>query len=50
MAYIFATVDSFVVFGAKIRRTAYWNLLMALSGMSTFGVIVPRPPIPLMIL
>ena len=42
--------DSFVELGESILRTLLQNRLMALSGTSTFGIILPFVPILLMTL
>jgi hypothetical protein len=49
-ASILAVVATPEVFGAKILRMEWLNLLMALSGINTFGTIFPRPSIARMIL
>src|SRR4029450_12405344 len=44
-AMIFALAESFVVLGESILRILSWKCLMALSGISTLGIILPLVPI-----
>src|SRR5262245_52820183 len=44
-AMIFALAESFVVLGESILRILPWKCLIALSGMSTLGIILPLVPI-----
>ena len=44
-AMIFALAESFVVLGESILRILPWQCLIALSGMSTLGIILPLVPI-----